>query len=150
MNRPSASNSNTNNQVVSSVVNNQNESLIQNIRMIEPALHQLEVNLNQINDALRDRENLDFNVLNHVVGAALAALARPRLENATNADSANTETDRDIVNNQIVNPNDETINQDLLRVHTARIQSLMIQEPQQEYQENNQVILYYLKPSINM
>lgn len=110
--------------------------------MIEPALHQLEINLNQINDALRDRNNLDFNILNDVVGAALAALARPRLEALTNTDSNDTADDHIV---QVAVVDDNNIEQDLLRVHTARIQSLMIQEPQLEFQGDNQVSIYIFK-----
>jgi len=45
--------------------------MLRNIRIIEPALHQLELNLNQINNALRDRNSLNFNVLNHALAVAL-------------------------------------------------------------------------------
>jgi hypothetical protein len=50
-------------------------------------LHQLEINLNQINNALRDRNSLNFNILNQALGIALAALARPRIE-ASNENQA--------------------------------------------------------------
>lgn len=116
--------SNTNNHQLALITNstNQNDNFIQNIRIIEPALHQLELNLNQINNALRDRNSLNFNVLNNALAVALAALARPRLENT--------------INNQLNNP----INRPQIRYHPERVENLMIQEPQEEF--NGQVQEY--------
>lgn len=93
---------------------------MQNIRIIEPALHQLELNLNQINNALRDRNSLNFNVLNHALAVALAALARPRLENHN--------ANQNIQNNNA----NHAINRPQIRYHPEN--NLMIQEPQDEFQ----------------
>jgi hypothetical protein len=88
--------------------------MLRNIRFIEPALHQLELNLNQINNALRDRNSLNFNVLNHALAVALAALARPRNEN----------------NQNLFEPN---INRPQIRYHPERVENLIVQEPQEEF-----------------
>jgi hypothetical protein len=121
MKRPSseANNGLSNNHQLAIITNNTNQNdILRNIRIIEPALHQLELNLNQINNALRDRNSLNFNVLNHALAVALAALARPRNDQHQHALAVD--------NNQINRPQ--------IRYHPERAQdNLMIQEPQDEF-----------------
>ena len=130
-------NPNTNTQLALIANQTQNDAFIQNIRIIEPALHQLEINLNHINNALRDRNNLNFNILNHALGVALAALASPRFESN--------------LENTINEQPDEQV-----RLNTVRIQDLMIQEPQDEfadivheYQENDRMQINELNNNDN-
>jgi len=84
-------------------------------------MQQLELNLNQISNALRDRNDLNIDILNRVVGVALSALSRPRFESAPQ-----------IIENQ------ENINQ--RNDNNNNLVNLMYQEPQVEYQDNNHVI----------
>lgn len=101
---------------------NVNNQEIQNIYELEPFLQQLETNMNQINMALRmDTNNFNMNILNHVVGLAISTLARPVPENEQNIDEPN---------------QDETIDlTDQIRLNTARLQNLIIPEPQEEFQD---------------
>lgn len=88
---------------------------IQNIDM-----QQLEVNLNQLTNSLRDRNSFNIDILNRVVGVALSALSsRPR----------RLEAQQNVENRENVNQRNDDNNNNLV--------NLLFQEPQVEYQDNS-------------
>ena len=128
-NRPSSSvslsnhatdTSNITNQLPLDTVNETQSRELQNIYGLEPILQQLEINLNQINMALRgDGDNFNMNILNHVVGLAISTLARPIPDNGQN-----------VIDNAA-----DQLNSDQVRLNTARLENIMIRAPQEEYQD---------------
>lgn len=83
-------------------------------------MQQLEVNLNQLTNSLRDRNSLNIDILNRVVGVALSALSsRPR----------QLEVQQNVENQENVNQRNDDNNNNLV--------NLLFQEPQVEYQDNN-------------